>query len=64
MKLSRKEHTAAISRYARLRGYYARTVRAVSALRYEAIREWKERASLERAEREMERDKRECEGGN
>ncbi len=42
MKLTRKELTAAIARYARKHGYFSRTVRAVSALRYAACREYME----------------------
>ncbi len=37
--MTRKEMTKAIQKYARKHGYYARTVRAVSILRYAAIRE-------------------------
>ena len=40
-KLTRAELTAAIARSARRHGYYARTVREVSALRYRAIAEYR-----------------------
>lgn len=39
MKLTRKQLSAAIKAYARKHGFYARTVRAVSSLRYAAIKE-------------------------
>jgi hypothetical protein len=37
--MTRKQLTKAIQKYARKHGYYARTVRAVTALRIAAIRE-------------------------
>ena len=37
--MTRKQLTKAIQQYARRHGYYARTVRAVTALRIAAIRE-------------------------
>lgn len=42
-RLGKKELTQAIARYARRHGYYARTVRAVSALHLAARLEWLER---------------------
>ncbi len=41
MKLTRRELTRAIARYARRHGYYARTVRACTALLLAAIAEWR-----------------------
>lgn len=41
MKLTKKQLTQAIAKYARKHGFYARTVRAVSALRYAAIAAFK-----------------------
>lgn len=40
MKITHKQQTQAIAQYARKHGYYARTVRAVTSLRYEAIKLW------------------------
>lgn len=39
-KLTRKEVTAAVKRYARKHGFYHRTVRTVTSLRRSAIAEW------------------------
>lgn len=41
-QLTQKELTKAVARYARLHGHFASTVRAVSSLRYAAIKEWRE----------------------
>ncbi len=40
MKLTRKELTKAIARYARKHGYYARTVRGMTVLRIAAVAEY------------------------
>lgn len=40
MKLTKKQLTDAIRSYAKRHGYYARTVRAVSCLRYAAIKDF------------------------
>ena len=42
-KLTKSEMAKALARYARRHGYYARTVRTCSALRYAAIAEWRQR---------------------
>lgn len=42
MKLTAKQRTVAIRRYARKHGYYARTVRAVRVLFLAALREYEE----------------------
>lgn len=42
-RLRKRELTQAIARYARRHGFFARTVRAVSSIKFEAIREWQER---------------------
>lgn len=39
-KLTRKEITAAVKRYARKHGFYHRTVRSITSLRRSAIAEW------------------------
>ena len=44
MKLTKKQLTQAVNRYARKHGYYARTVRTVSSLRYAAIQEYRNAA--------------------
>ena len=41
MKLTRKELTQAVQRYARKHGFYARTVRGMTVLRLAAIAEWR-----------------------
>lgn len=41
-KLTRKELTTAVKRYARKHGFYHRTVRNVTSLRRSAIAEWLE----------------------
>jgi hypothetical protein len=41
-KLTKTELTQAYTHYARRHGFYVRTVRAVSALRYAAITEWRQ----------------------
>lgn len=46
MKLSRKQVTQAVNRYARRHGFYARTVRAVTSLRFAAVREYLERLGV------------------
>jgi hypothetical protein len=43
MKLSRKDLTKAVARYARKHGYYVSTVRNMTRLRYDAIKEWRNR---------------------
>ena len=43
MKLKNSEVTKAVQQYARRNGLYVRTVRDVSNLRYQAIREYKEK---------------------
>lgn len=40
-KLTKKEITRAIQRYARRHDFYARTVREVSSLFYAALAEWR-----------------------
>lgn len=40
-RLHGKELTKAIERYARRHGWYARTVRTVTSLRYDAVNEWR-----------------------
>ena len=42
MKLTRKELTQAIARYARRHNHYASTVRAMTVLRLAAIKEWRD----------------------
>ena len=43
MKLTAKERTQAIQQYARKHGFYARTVRHMTDLRYKAVAEWLEK---------------------
>lgn len=40
MKLSKKQLTQAVTRYARRHGHYVRTVRTMTSLRLAAIEEW------------------------
>jgi hypothetical protein len=44
-KMSKAERTKAYTRFARKYGYFVRTVRTMTCLRYEAIKEWKEKKS-------------------
>jgi hypothetical protein len=46
MKLKSSEVTEAVQQYAKRNGLYVRTVRDVSNLRYQAIREYKEKLGL------------------
>lgn len=48
MKLTSKQLTQAIQRYARRHGFYARTVRTMTSLRLAAIAEWKELTQCQR----------------
>jgi hypothetical protein len=38
--LTKKERTKAFQRYARKHGFYTRTVRTMTSLRFAAIKEW------------------------
>lgn len=40
-RIGQRERTRAIARYARRHGWYARTVRTCTSLRYAAMAEWR-----------------------
>jgi hypothetical protein len=42
MKLTKKQLRKAVQQFARKHGYYCRTVRSCTSLRYAAIREYKQ----------------------
>lgn len=46
MKLTSSQVTQAIQQYARKHGYYVTTVRVITRLRNEAIKEWKAQRQL------------------